>query len=81
MRAGNDPPVSDVIPPIPLRDWVALSRKNETDAAICGVYALNQADAFDWDVPVLPAAGRPSASAAAPVPPVMVPFSAYVDRP
>lgn len=47
IRAGKEPPVSEVIPPIPLRDCVALSRKNDTDAAICGVYALNQADAFD----------------------------------
>jgi hypothetical protein len=76
MRAGNEPPVSDVIPPIPLRDWVALSRKKATEAAICGVYALNQADAFDCDVQVFPATGRPNASAAAPVPPVIVPFNA-----
>ena len=70
MRAGNVPPVTDVKPPMPFSDCDALSRKRATDAASCGVYALNQADAFDWLVPVLPAAGRPKLSAAPPVPPV-----------
>jgi hypothetical protein len=37
ILAGKDPPVTDVIPPIPLSDCVALSLKKETDAAICGV--------------------------------------------
>ena len=31
---GIDP---NEVPPIPLSVWVALSRKNDTDAAICGV--------------------------------------------
>ncbi|CAB4886836.1 unannotated protein [freshwater metagenome] len=37
MRAGKDPPVTEVSPPIPLRDSDALSLKRATDAASCGV--------------------------------------------
>ena len=47
IRAGMVPPVTEVRPPIPFSDSDALSRKRATDAASCGVYALNQADAFD----------------------------------
>ena len=76
ILAGKVPPVTDVRPPIPFSDYDALSRKSATDAASCGVYALNQADAFDCDVPVLPAAGRPSERAAPPVPPLTTLLSA-----
>ena len=78
MRAGKVPPVTDVSPPIPLSDSLALSLKNATDAASCGTYPLNHADAFCWLVPVLPAAGRPSARAADPVPPFTTLLSEYV---
>ena len=76
IRAGNVPPVTEVRPPIPLSDSEADSLKKATDAANCGVYALNHAEAFDCEVPVLPAAGRPSESAAAPVPPLTTLLSA-----
>ena len=47
IRAGKDPPVTDVRPPIPFRDSDALSRKRATVADSCGVYPANQADALD----------------------------------
>ena len=73
MRAGNDPPVTEFIPPTPESETglpFASSLTNITAAARSGVYPANHADLFSLVVPVLPAAGRPSASAATPVPSV-----------
>ena len=69
-RAGKVPPVTEVRPPIPFNVCDALSLKNETEAASCGVYPLNQAEAFCSLVPVLPAAGLPKPA----VPEVAVPL-------
>ena len=54
--AGKVPPVTEFKPPIPLSVRDAVSLKNATDAANCGMYPLNQAEAFCSLVPVFPAA-------------------------
>lgn len=71
IRAGNDPPVTLDMPPVPDSDieLPALSdRAIMTAVASCGVYPTNQAERLLSVVPVLPAAGRPSPRAAKPVP-------------
>ena len=49
IRAGKDPPVTELRPPIPLSDSDALSLKNATEAESCGVYAVNHAEALDCE--------------------------------
>ena len=62
MRAGKEPPVTRVSPPVPRNvfkppDSVDLAIDTATE--ISGVYPTNHADRFELVVPVLPAAGRP----------------------
>ena len=47
IRAGKLPPVTEFKPPIPFSDSVASSLKNAIEVASCGVYTVNQAEAFD----------------------------------
>ena len=66
ILAGNVPPVSSPKPAmfcIGLR--LAVDVVVDADRAVsCGMNPANQTDLFSVDVPVLPAAGRPSASGA-----------------
>ena len=79
--AGKDPPVTVSSPPTPDMEIgfpFASSFAISTAAASCGVYPTNQALLLSSVVPVLPAAGRPSACAAKPDPFVTTLFNAYV---
>ena len=58
IRAGNEPPVIEFKPPIPVNFCSGVSRKKATAVAKSGEYPANQAEALSCDVPVLPAIGR-----------------------
>ncbi|CAB4930702.1 unannotated protein [freshwater metagenome] len=64
ILAGNEPPVTVSSPPVPESEIGCPSGPSftiMTAVANCGVYPTNQAERLSLVVPVLPAAGRPSA--------------------